>query len=740
MTIYAVPIPSLKSQAEPEASYDLIPDQVKQLIEIQKAPELNLYLYGFKALFYSLTVFHRPKKGGWLTNRLAEELHSHTDIDLLICPSNHTLQNLNDFEALTYYQRIEKAVTGQYTPAFGSETSHQFRNFKSDTLDCSLQRKPIDAHIHSSCQVFVDIHQHQFIFKNEACYKHFLKRQIYTPELKNILTQAKLELSGIKNKIIQVRTLCFIFKNHLKMRTLRWILSDHDRKILQEDLFNDQTRYPRLINGESVSKTLEGWLDYYLDSWQTTKPESFHFMPSLMEDFPGKRFNSSLLMALSDWDNCEYLKYNSKESTATQIEAIQWMMDHELASPVEKSESIERYMQNLRADEQQKKFNFFIDNAPSAMLVYLASIPSLKKHIPVAQYNHSGPSSAPPLVCYSRKNHHVSAFCKQAQAQLNLINDKMKSEMAEEFRFFHHSIISHLYKNSPFQTLIYLCIFIFMTGWSFSDIKFISYNKKKMFNYDDILIVCGLILLDRLANSFFYMYQKDSPVIQLKTSLFILEMIIKKHEADELEPPFTVMGYHLQTLHYIYKNSHQNEYYKINLKSYTDTCPSHAEMLVYFSAMIGPRCQLNGFEHNYSDLMSLICAVADHFGIKSLHHFWEAPVEEKYIENLVYPDDAKKKASQALEGLAVDKYCTKSLETLASALVVLKNLDPYENKFPTLVSFIKVKQADSDFGVKYKIFFKPYAYFCEDRTRKEKFFEELKQYLDSKRHSTLKPN
>lgn len=641
-----------------------------------------------------------------------EILIQKTDHDEMYCAQESPLRFLDENGALCYFLAVLKERENTVKVLTKPELRHQFCTVKLADKDLSLQTSTLGSLIFSSCQAFFDYDKHEYIFLNESCHHHFLLRSIYTPGLYNLIQEAKAEINRINQfiksgrkmgqlmkfpKHIRFKTLVWIIKNHLKMRTLGWTLSEADRDNLQY-LCEHEKPLMRKIDAELGANA-----------------EKFSFTRFFKDDqdFSSDSINVNLLLKKRHVERVEYLVFNISRSLREHANSIDWLYKNKNCPEYHKQNIFENYVKTLLINLTPHQIDAFI--------ILLNQInPELPRKIkalePYLEKERTPTSTNSPLIqtagavtsrkslygCFPdnlRPYKHSARFLDEAnplRQRLIEMGDPLANRDEAIDRLLNDEYLGSDYRVSRVISMI--MVYFSLVAMINSQLEQNPSKKELSIRNSIIAIVLGLIYLltdELFRQAYAHAHEKDGRFLYRNEHLRKL-----KEGLNEISTPPALKHHHGIAAILLFLEPSQQEvvvkYYAKYLKE-QDSHPA-TRMILYVSVVIAPACRLTSMKLTHEKMFDLLCAIAEHLKIKSIHDIW---THKACLVNHQPTHNHARAFNNILEHIQLERPFNETLKRLitdfSSALASDDNAltDRYEAALPTLVQFVKgtVKKA-----------------------------------------------
>lgn len=304
--------------------------------------DLALILYGSTAANLALDALHVEKVDPIFQRRF-DAMLDQADLDVALYPTDNALTRFHDHGALNIFHALERKLkpggeitVPTYPPTRLPPPYLQFKTkYKDQDIDVTLQRTPLERFLLMSTQVFFDLQNNRFIFKDEACYKAFLRRVIFIPDLASIIEEAK-QVPTKNTKDPRFTRLKTVLKNIIKMRYIGWSLAQTSRSII-EQAFTDQ--------------------DFRLKVEAAVKdsPEKFKYITEFKHDLPPSSQFLDLFLTPSSIEEKPYLSYDAWHSAQTILDNIEWLWGKPFLDDLEKVEIAQSYCDAFFSDKERSR-------------------------------------------------------------------------------------------------------------------------------------------------------------------------------------------------------------------------------------------------------------------------------------------------------------------------------------------------------------------------------------------------
>lgn len=726
-------------------------DLMDGILELPTPELLYLLIYGFKGLKLALDNIHPEKVDVIFENNLLK-LSGRTDLDLMVCPKEGMLASLHDQGALPYVHELEKVVRqfknqpldakGErklLTPPIGTRDKPipDFLPIKFENGDLSLQRQPLAAFLHQSCQVAYNPRDNQFLFKNEDCYKAFLRREILTPELGSFFEKAKLMLNPQDQNKPEVykafSTLVFLLKNILKLRYIGWTVSAHDKDII--DAYLNHEEFSKRIQTEFVKFN-----------------QKYPYLNEVkLAIGPNASFADQFLKSTTE-ENRKTLIYKGTESVIDLLDNIIWIKSKKMVTERNKLMIIDDYCYDFlndrsRSDDDKRNFTLSLNTGNPE---HTAQINSIQKWL-----NRNRPKTVLTKSLRFPKQEPTSTLPFHAvdlliPAEIRIRKEQLKNkadflfEQLNKLPEIHAQIqleVDTEFKEDFIHSSSRISAHLAMTGFMF----FLAYSHSA--ENKDFPLVYGLyvFMLTAVASTFtenlLWMHHceteketKNDMLVRL--SVQALENQLEKKKNTDLQ---NLQAFFALTLLLDPKLYRKGLLLTSHFGSDEDSVLGKC-MPLYFSFILKVKCEIGNKTLTHREILDLICAVAENFKLNNLHELWThdidnnnlewEPLEESLI--LVKSQETLAKIINHCSGKnrsGMTQSLKNNLEDFAKLLVLHPSAETYQDKFPSLVKFIIEKRQASNQGqdpaTYYRLIHDPLTQFLESDERRFALIAEL---------------
>lgn len=313
---------------------------VKRVLEsdIHYPDGVNLYLIGTGALTHALKHDQVGKRVTSKQHAKIDEIAERADTDLMFCPTASMIE-LHKAPVYPFIQSVEKRIHPNKSSAVPAQDDlswfkYTFFNIshEEENVDYAFQKLEVDRHLLCSGQVFINLKTNQMVFADEACYQHFLKREIYTPHIEEIVNA--VNAPQLSQKMI------YLIRLYLKLMHIGFTLSEHDReqlvKLQANERFiknlntkitrlfeqNGRERYEYIDEMKSTLDDFDGTLIDLILQYDSRKADHLRKLKQKSvynKAFKPKTRTPKYLLAAQERDEDSLLRYNPGDSNLQEI-------------------------------------------------------------------------------------------------------------------------------------------------------------------------------------------------------------------------------------------------------------------------------------------------------------------------------------------------------------------------------------------------------------------------------------
>jgi hypothetical protein len=683
-------------------------------LSIETPPQLALLSYGFNS--FKLSLQHLHKEGFHEDYQEAFNiLGCTTDIDTMICPWEHALKHLHEHGAMPYFHAIEKNLKGKHaevTPPIATRGSRAplFLQFKHEGCDYSLESLPLEVHLLSSTQAFYDLRNQVFVFKNEACYAHYCRREIYTPTLGQLLQRSK------RNGHTR-GTVVFLLKNQLKMRCIGWTLSKQDRQILEEMLVDEDFADALNLINEGLKAELS----------------EKHYIKDLLSELGRTEINLQLLLVQRPNETIEkfinYALYPRSTSVDEIIRDLASLTEKVTLSEEKLIEETQDLCNKLLSDlkrQDEDKWHF-LENIDQALLkkINLPKEWTRKKHNNLPAPSIEVIKTQPITRIYNEFEFQgeqklfdlESRIKKEAQQIEAIYNALFKIDLNNTSKagtIIHMNTVKDLenaFAQSPWIYLSYFTTIITVTPMYF---LYFPKNGESLFFFQVIAFFFSTLLLFMTSALFYYIFAQNNVELYAAIAAGHTLKALEAENDSSLIPPLAIHALHLLG------NTNQGQF-QIDIPV-IQSLQKELQWFLKQAGLVG-----NPFPSKVLQFLAYFVIAQRHSHIKDL---WHAPLQILLADHTPNPEAQFDALLQALEAEKPINKLKTILNSFVQDLLIVaepRRLDYYQDLLPSLIHFIRKTEPVSrtDLGAHVKLLYMPLSLFLNDKNSAKSLAQDL---------------